>query len=135
MTYGRQKLQWTGIDQSWRIAEEGTRVTAKRCSCPEPLVEHQDGFTVCVTCGREIAIRLGSGESSGRKWRKTSSSIGRPDVKTVKKRPTMSGETKFIGVWVHPEMAADLRQEAASNERNLSQELRLLIKQHLAFRK
>jgi hypothetical protein len=44
--------------ESWRIAPEGQRIVARRCSCPEALLEHCKDGAYCVWCGREPAIRL-----------------------------------------------------------------------------
>ena len=49
------------LGEDWRIAEEGTRIVARRCRCEEPVLDHEaDGEARCVFCGREPAIRLGS---------------------------------------------------------------------------
>jgi hypothetical protein len=40
----------------WRVAPEGQPRTARRCSCPEPIM----GDDACVLCGGEAAIRLGA---------------------------------------------------------------------------
>jgi hypothetical protein len=48
-----------GLTEDWRVAEEGTRVVARRCSCSRPLLETDaDGFRLCVRCGREPSVRL-----------------------------------------------------------------------------
>ena len=48
------------LDSDWRIAEEGTRVLSKRCSCPRPIMStDSDDFSTCTLCGREPSVRLG----------------------------------------------------------------------------
>ena len=47
--------------------ESGRAGFSERCSCPEPLLEHRDELTLCVICGREPSIRLGSTEGVDRK--------------------------------------------------------------------
>jgi hypothetical protein len=48
------------FSESWRVAEEGTRVVARRCSCPEPILDPDaDDFVTCALCGREPSVRLG----------------------------------------------------------------------------
>jgi hypothetical protein len=51
---------------SWRIAEEGHPLTARRCSCPQPLLDRDSSeFETCMLCGRESSIRLpGASESA-----------------------------------------------------------------------
>jgi hypothetical protein len=51
-----------GVPDSWRIAEGDEPVTARRCSCPRPLLDTDtDGWTLCAICGHEPSIRLGAG--------------------------------------------------------------------------
>ena len=50
---------YLGVPDDWRIGAEGEPVTARRCSCEEPVLDHEpDGETRCVFCGREPTIRL-----------------------------------------------------------------------------
>ena len=47
------------LGEDWRIAEEGTRIVARRCQCKVPVLDHEaDGEARCVFCGREPTIRL-----------------------------------------------------------------------------
>ena len=47
--------------EAWRVAAEGQPPSAKRCSCPKPLIERVNDEGWCVTCGRELSIRLPAG--------------------------------------------------------------------------
>jgi hypothetical protein len=48
-----------GITEDWRVGPEDQPLTAVRCRCPRPLLDTDaDGWTLCVPCGREPAIRL-----------------------------------------------------------------------------
>jgi hypothetical protein len=108
-------------------------VTAKRCSCPQPLLEHQDDWTLCVVCGREPSIRLPSAISAAERPQTASSRNGdgvRWGGDSSNGLPMTS--TRHIGFVAPASMFEELHELAASRERTVSQELRLLIRDHLA---
>lgn len=135
--------EWFG--ESWRIAPEGRPPTARRCSCPEPLVEHDaDDWTLCLICGREPSIRppapLGASESA------PNGSNGRPacdptpqlthggsvrDDEDNSKTLSMT-DRKHIGFQAPRDLAVALQEEAARHDRSVSAELRRMVRAHLA---
>ena len=47
------------VTEEWSVAPDDQPLTARRCACPEPLLDHDaDGWRLCLLCGREPAIRL-----------------------------------------------------------------------------
>lgn len=119
-----------GWTEHWRVSEEGHPLTARRCSCPDPIMDAE----TCVLCGREASIRLGpsfpaanprnlgpAGRGDSVHWHDEHSNC----------LPTMSSR-RHIGFVAPPEMFEELHELAASRERTVSQELRLMVRQYLA---
>ena len=47
------------LGEDWRVAPEGERIIARRCSCEVPVLDHEpDGEARCIRCGRTPSVRL-----------------------------------------------------------------------------
>lgn len=117
--------------EEWRVAPEGQPLTAKRCTCFEPLLDGDaDGFISCLRCGRVPSIRLPSSEDlrGYSAFRRTAPSLS--SAKRVKNPHAMKGN-KFVGFWMPPELAEDLKGLARSRERSVSAELRIATRAHV----
>jgi hypothetical protein len=128
--------RYFGVEPSWRVAPEGQPLTARRCSCPQPLLEHRDDLTLCVICGREPSIRLRPAKEIPRKMGPTpkgpasearlegvlpSSPVGIPGHHM---------ERQFI-FRTDEDLARALAEACRREERTFSSLIRFALKKHL----
>ena len=137
------------------LDDEAIREAMDECSCRQPLLEPDDGLTLCVLCGREPSVRLPAGPLRGSlvapnatngngagdprpKRQVTDTNLngaagGRKSVRDVWKtsKPQMA-DYKHIGFVAPPEMLDALREVSAANDRSVSAELRQMVRAHLA---
>ena len=125
------------LGENWRIGEEGERILARRCSCPRPLLETDaDGWTLCVICGREPAIRLGPSNENRTHFagvpKRPANEARRDDLlPSSVRRTTERYMDQQINFRADEDLARALAEAASREERTISAEIRYAVRKHL----
>ena len=125
------------VTPDWRVAEEGTRVVARRCCCPQPVVERDaDDWTLCVLCGREPSVRLPSAADTRRKMRESPKDLA-SETRLERLLPSSTHgiprhymERQFI-FRTDENLARELDEACKREERTYSSLIRYALRKHL----
>jgi hypothetical protein len=126
----------TGAPPDWRIAPEGEPPSAKRCRCAKPLSERIDGERWCVTCGRQLSIRLPGAEETPRKMREfPKGPTSEPRLEGLFPTSATCNPGRYMDQQLNfradKDLARALAEAASREERTISAEIRYAVRKHL----